>query len=204
MAVCRKISFGRIFTFIAAYWMVADIVFDFITMRKWKNECDTSSENKNPENITIGPIRIENWGWQMDLFSPNSDISCKLWPFAAFFMVFPTIIMTFLLYCCGCFKGKSWKRLVFGPFYIISVPLYAIRTSTQSLFCPRPNRKEKQRKKEVFSDIKELESMKLSLDEKLKSESWNKEDENDYVRIRRELREKTFQIKRKHEQEKKT
>merc|ERR1711874_533213 len=172
MAGCRKIPFGRIFTFIAAYWMVADIVLDFITTRKWKNEC-------------------ESLGWEMELFPPNGDITCKLWPLAAFFMVFPTVIMTFHVFCCGCYKGKSWEKLVYGPLYIVSVPLYAICTSTKSLFCP--DRKEKERKSELSSEIKKLESEKLVLDEKLKSKSLSKEEENEYDRIKIELREKNYQ-----------
>jgi hypothetical protein len=103
--------------------------------------------------------------------------------------------MTFHVLCCGCYKGKIWEKLVYGPFYIISVPLYAICTSTKSLFCP--DRKEKERKSELSSDIKKLESEKLDLDEKLKSKSWSKEEQNEYDRIKIELREKNYQIKRK-------
>jgi len=167
MGFRQKLSaLGRPIAFFSAWWMLADIVLDYLTVHEYKSECeriDPSNCNRtfwknrvqycnttNAEEQPVYWIQPDDFDFGMFTFSTKkADITCLLWPLGALSMILPTVAMTFFIFCCRGYKGRAcWKKIAYGPLYFISAPITAVKTSTFDLCCAsnRTNRNENRNK----------------------------------------------------------
>ena len=107
MGCRKKLSLlGRPIAFFSAWWMLADIVLDYLTVHEYKSECEridpsngngTWSHGVFLQDTANGVQRVYllNPDFDIDIgmftFSASkADVTCLLWPLGALSMVLPT------------------------------------------------------------------------------------------------------------------
>ena len=105
----------RVLSFLGAWWMLVDMVLDWLTVNKYKQMC------------------------------MEGKLECWMWPLGGLFISLPTIVTTLVQCCGwrlgGIWSEKEqedsscfWK-LTLGPLYSLTAPFIVIVTTSGALCC---------------------------------------------------------------------